>query len=88
MLLAFVQHFETGFGEKTVPKNTSTTDNSVPYNISGLTNKTLNDGIGFSCKVTRPLDFILSVVAGVFIVSGIVLLTVGKWLILLQNFSF
>jgi len=77
LLLVFVQHFETSFGDKILLKNTSATDNSIPYNISGLTNKTLNDGIGFSCKVTRPLDLVLSVVAGVFIISGIVLLTVG-----------
>ena len=87
LLLVFVQHFETSFGDKILLKNTSATDNSIPYNISGLTNKTLNDGIGFSCKVTRPLDLVLSVVAGVFIISGIVLLTVGELFILLQNFT-
>ena len=77
-LTTFVQHFVIVSSEKIALNTANVTNNSIPHNISGLTNKTLDDGMGFTCKATRPLDLLLSAVAGAIILSGIVLLTVGK----------
>lgn len=78
ILMNVVRHFDPVSSEEFVRRNSSLTNNSIPHNISGLTNKTLDDGIHFSCESTLPLKLPQSGVAGVFILSGLVLLTVGK----------
>ena len=85
LLTILVQNFVTISSEKMALKTANMTNNSIPHNISGLTNKTLDDGMGFTCKETRPLELLLSAVAGAFILSGIVLLTVGKLFTLLHT---
>ena len=78
LLTTFFHCLDAVSGRKIALKVANMTNNSIPHNISGLTNTTLDDGLGFSCKDSRPLDLVLSAVAGVFILSGSVLLTVGK----------
>lgn len=78
----FFRYFRTVSAEKLLAANGST----IPHNISGLTNKTLDDGIDFSCESMAALNLPQSGVAGVFILSGIVLLSVGKCFLYLLKF--
>ena len=78
MWLEVVGQFQTASTRTIVRGNSSLTNNSIPHNISGLTNKTLDAGIDFSCEAPHPLKLPQSGVAGVYILSGLILLTIGK----------
>eukprot|EP00112_Aurelia_sp_Birch-Aquarium-sp1_P025168 Seg824.2 transcript_id=Seg824.2/GoldUCD/mRNA.D3Y31 product="Transmembrane protein 198" protein_id=Seg824.2/GoldUCD/D3Y31 len=57
--------------------NMTLQNNSKSHNISGLTNQTLSKGINFSCKWNFNFKIVPVAVAGIFMLSGLVILTVG-----------
>ena len=59
--------------------NVTFQNNSKSHNISGLTNKTLSDGLNFSCKWNFNFKIVQVAVAGIFMLSGLVILTVGMY---------
>lgn len=59
--------------------NMTLQNNSKSHNISGLTNQTLSKGINFSCKWNFNFKIVPVAVAGIFMLSGLVILTVGMY---------